>query len=82
MVELVEGGTLRCALDGERTHDRCVGIYYLEGRDIAAEMIAAGLERDRPRFSGGRYRDLETRAAAAGATIARTYQLPGYCREK
>jgi endonuclease YncB( thermonuclease family) len=29
MIKLVEGRTLRCEVDGERTHDRCVGICYL-----------------------------------------------------
>jgi endonuclease YncB( thermonuclease family) len=82
MVELVEGRTLRCELNGERTGDRCVGVCYLEGADIAAKMVAAGLARDCPRFSGGRYREAELQAAAAGATIGRTYRLPGYCRER
>ena len=80
MVELVDGRNLRCELDGERTGDRCVGVCYLEGVDIAAEMVAAGLARDCPRYSGGRYRDAELKAAAAGATIGQTYPLPGYCR--
>jgi hypothetical protein len=42
-------------------------------------MVAAGLARDCPHFSGGRYSDIEARAAAAGATIGQTYELPGYC---
>lgn len=80
MLELVEGRALRCELDGERTHDRCVGVCYLEDVDISAEMVRRGVARDCPRFSDGRYRDVEMRAAAAGATIGRTYRLPGYCR--
>ena len=80
MVELALGRQVRCELDGERTHDRCVAVCYLEGRDLAAEMIRAGLARDCPRFSGGRYRAAEMQAAAAGATIGGSYRLPGYCR--
>lgn len=82
MIELVRGRTLRCDLNGERTHNRCVGVCYLEGADIAEAMITAGVARDCPRFSGGRYRDAELTAAAAGAEIGRTYRLPGYCLER
>jgi endonuclease YncB( thermonuclease family) len=80
MVELVLARTLRCELDGERTHDRCVGICYLDDKDISAEMVRQGVARDCPRFSGGRYRVIEAGATKGGATIARTYQLPRYCR--
>jgi micrococcal nuclease len=79
MVEMVEGRELRCELTGERTHDRCVGVCYLDGADIAAELVAAGLARDCPRFSDGRYREAELKAAATGATIQASYPLPGYC---
>ena len=54
MIELVEGRTLRCELNGERTHDRCVGVCYLEGVEISAEMVRQGVARDCPRFNGGR----------------------------
>jgi endonuclease YncB( thermonuclease family) len=81
MVALVDGRTLRCELNGEHAGDRCVGICFLDGKDIAAGMVAAGLARDCPRFSGGRYQQAEMQAAATGATIGRTCQLPGYCRE-
>lgn len=63
MVRLVMGQAVRCELDGTRTHDRVVGICYLDGRDIGAEVIRAGLALDCPRFSKGRYRDIETPAA-------------------
>jgi endonuclease YncB( thermonuclease family) len=66
MLELVDGRTIRCDLDGERTHDRCVGICYFEGVDIAAMMVGLGLARGRPRFSGGCYQDVEECAAAHG----------------
>jgi micrococcal nuclease len=76
MLELVQGRTLSCELDGERTHDRCVGVCYLNGADIAEVMVREGLARDCPRFSGGRYATTERRAAANGATIGRVYSLP------
>jgi micrococcal nuclease len=82
MFELVQGRTLRCELDGERTHDRCVGICYLEGEDISEAVIHLGVARDCPRFSQGRYAEAERQAAADGATIGTTYALPGYCRPR
>ena len=82
MVKLVDGHSLRCELNGERTHDRCVGICYLDGVDISAEMVRQGVARDCTRFSSGRYRVIEAQAAAAGATIQGDYRLPGYCRER
>jgi endonuclease YncB( thermonuclease family) len=81
MVELVAGQRLRCVLDGKHTYDRCVAICYLEGR-VAAAMVRLGLARDCPTYSGGRYAVAERAAAAAGATIGRSYQLPGYCRPR
>jgi endonuclease YncB( thermonuclease family) len=82
VLELVQGRTLRCELDGERTHDRCVGVCYLEGDDISEVTIHRGLARDWPRFSQGRYAKAERQAAADGATIGKTYPLPGYCRPR
>jgi micrococcal nuclease len=82
MIELVEGRMLRCELNGERTHDRCVGVCYLEGEDISEFMVHRGVARDCPRFSQGRYAEAEHQAAAEGATIGRIYALPGYCRPR
>jgi micrococcal nuclease len=59
MTDLVQGRNLRCELDGERPHDRCVGLCYLEGQDISEVMVRRGLARDCERFSGGRYRAAE-----------------------
>ena len=82
MTQLVQGRTLQCELDGERTHDRCAGICYLEGEDISEVMVHRGVARDCARFSRGRYAEAERRAAAEGATIGRIYAVPGYCRPR
>ncbi|HEX5796544.1 MAG TPA: hypothetical protein VFY19_11940 [Geminicoccaceae bacterium] len=82
MLELVLNRKVRCELDGERTHDRCAGVCFLEGQDIAAILVQQGLARDCPRFSGGRYAEAERQAAADGATISGVYPLPGYCRPR
>jgi micrococcal nuclease len=59
-----EGFTLRSELDRERTHDRCVGVCYLDGEDISKVMVHRGVARDCPRFSQGRYASAERQAAA------------------
>jgi len=72
MIQIVKGQQVSCELDGTTTHDRVVGICYAAGRDVAEELVRRGLARDCPRFSRGRYKDLETVAA-------QSLPLPGYC---
>lgn len=74
MTRLVRGEIVSCQLNGDRTYDRWVGICYLDGQDIAAIAVANGYALDCRRYSGGRYRDLET--PAARSRIPRS----GYCR--
>lgn len=65
---------VRCWLTGAKTHDRWVGTCHDSAdRDIGALAIAAGMARDCPRYSGGRYAAFET---------AESRRLPrhGYCR--
>lgn len=73
MQRLVGGKRITCELNGERTYDRWVGVCYLEGKDIGAMAIAEGQALDCPRYSGGRYGGLETRAARS------RIQRAGYC---
>ena len=82
MRAMVLGKNLRCELDGSRTHDRCAGICYLDDDDIGEALIRAGLARDCPRFSDGRYAEAEDAASADGAAIRAVYSLPGYCRPR
>jgi endonuclease YncB( thermonuclease family) len=72
MQRLVTGKTLRCELNGERSYDRMIGICFLEGEDIGALIIGAGLARDCPRFSKGRYNTFNTAAS-------KRLPLPDYC---
>lgn len=51
-----------------------------DGRDVPAMIVEAGLERDCPHYSGGRYADDEDRAAWRDAAIRGMYRLPGYCK--
>jgi endonuclease YncB( thermonuclease family) len=72
LIQIVKGQRVSCELDGTKSHDRVVGICYVEGRDVAAELVKHGLARDCERFSGGRYRELETPSG-------RLLPLPFYC---
>lgn len=71
MVNFLSGKSVDCDLNGERTYDRWVGICYVDGRDIGAAVIAAGHALDCRRYSGGRYRHLETPAAKSRIRRAR-----------
>lgn len=50
-----------------------IGVCYADGEDIGAAVIAAGHALDCRRYSGGRYRHLETPAAKSRIRRA------GYC---
>ena len=74
MEKFLRGKSIECDLNGERTHDRWVGVCFADGEDIGAAVIRAGHALDCRRYSGGRYRDLETPAARSKLRRAR------YCR--
>lgn len=71
MDRLIRGETVTCRLNGERTYDRWVGVCFLDGQDIAAIAVANGQALDCARYSGGRYRELETPAARSRISRAR-----------
>jgi micrococcal nuclease len=77
VVALTVRDAVRCVATGRRSYDRWVARCFLasDGRDLAAAVVAAGLGRDCPRFSGGRYRVLEPIRAAG-------MRLPGYCEPR
>ncbi len=70
--QLVFGNTVTCDLSSVRSYDRRIGTCFLDGKDIAEAIIAAGLARDCARYSGGRYAAFHT---AASMQIP----LPAYC---
>lgn len=74
VVNYLRGKSVTCDLNGERTHDRWVGVCYANGQDLGAAVIAAGHALDCARYSGGRYRHLETPAAKSRLKRAK------YCR--
>lgn len=71
MVNYLRARSITCDLNGDRTYDRWVGVCFADGQDIGAAVIAAGHALDCRRYSGGRYRHLETPAAKARIRRAR-----------
>lgn len=59
--KLCKGQTVTARIKPELSYDRLVAECFLpDGRDLGAEMVRAGLALDWPKFSGGKYRHLET----------------------
>ena len=62
-----------CDLTGKRSFDRQVAVCRIDGRDLGRLIVGAGLARDCPHFSGGRYKPFEVERS-------KRLPLPGYCR--
>lgn len=67
------GADVECWISDKHTYNRDVGVCFANGTDIAGAIVSAGLGRDCPAFSSGRYTALET------AEVGRLLQLPAYC---
>lgn len=64
LVQLCKGQMVTARIRPELSYDRVVAECYLpDGRDLAAELVRSGLALDWPKFSGGKYRHLETSEA-------------------
>lgn len=60
MVELCKGQTITAYLTGETSYDRVVAKCFLEdGRDLAEEIVKAGLALDLPHFPNADYKRFE-----------------------
>ena len=61
MVSLCKGKAIRAEVTEIDAHGRAVARCYLpDGRDLSAELVKHGLAIDWPKFSGGKYRRMET----------------------
>ena len=61
LVKLCKGQVVTARIKPELSYDRLVAECVLpDGRDLGAEMVRAGMALDWPKFSGGKYRHLET----------------------
>lgn len=68
---LCKGQIVRAELSDIDQYGRTVGRCYLpDGRDLSAEMVRLGLALDWPKFSGGKYQDLETSDARTRLFLA------------
>jgi len=83
---MLQGGRLVCHDLGERTHQRTVARCDLDGRDLAAALIAAGVVRACPRFAAQHphsqgYMALEAEAIEhrVGLHAGQTPELAGFC---
>ena len=64
LMQMCKGRTVSAHLHPDSSYDRLVATCYLDdGRDIAAELVKAGLALDWPKFSRGKYRHLEVEGA-------------------
>ncbi|WP_237402480.1 thermonuclease family protein [Rhodovulum sulfidophilum] len=60
MVRLCKGHNIRAEITDEDEYGRTVAKCFLpDGRDLSEELVKQGLAIDWPKFSGGKYRDLE-----------------------
>lgn len=60
MIRLCQGQVVRAEFDGASSYERSMATCYLpDGRDLSAEMVRAGLAIDWPKYSGGKYAELE-----------------------
>lgn len=61
LVKLCKGHTVRAEIAEKDDYGRTVAHCRLpDGRDLSAEMVKLGLAIDWPKFSGGKYKKLET----------------------
>ncbi|WP_197491901.1 thermonuclease family protein [Rhizobium bangladeshense] len=61
LVQLCKGQVVTARIRPELSYDRVVAECFLsDGRDLSAELVRSGLALDWPKFSGGKYRHLET----------------------
>lgn len=55
LAQIIDGGTIVCEEKDTDRYGRTVALCRIDGRDIAAEMVAQGHAKDFPRYSGGFY---------------------------
>lgn len=60
MIGYLRSKTVRCDLTGEMNGDRHIGTCYIGDENLSASVISSGHALDCARYSGGRYRHLET----------------------
>ncbi|MGQ2928810.1 MAG: thermonuclease family protein [Neoaquamicrobium sediminum] len=78
--KMVDGRFVVCHLDGSTAGtNRSAGVCYLGLVEINHRQVEAGLARDCPAYSHGRYAAAELAARDAGNDLSASYDLPDYC---
>lgn len=74
LIRITQNKRVDCRLTGAKSYRREIGVCYVDGKDVAVEMVNSGNARDCPRFSEGRYAKYET-------FLSRNFSLPRYCNQ-
>lgn len=78
LVSICKGRRVNAEILEQDAHGRAVAICHLDdGRDLSAEMVKLGLAIDWPKYSGGKYRSLETADARRKLWLADARQKGG-----
>jgi micrococcal nuclease len=79
MVQLCKGHVITAHIKPELSYDRLVAECFLpDGRDLAAELVKQGMALDWTKFSGGKYKHLETADARKRLWRAAARQRGGF----
>lgn len=76
--QLLAGATVTCLTTGRMAGNLPLARCRVNGKDVAALLVAGGFARDCPRQSNGNYAALERQAVI---TVAGGFDLPPECRE-
>ncbi|WP_339107076.1 thermonuclease family protein [Thioclava sp. GXIMD4216] len=75
MIRLCKGQIIRAEMTEEDVYGRAVATCFLpDGRDLSAELVKQGLAIDWPKFSGGKYSDLEVEGVRKKLWLAEARQ--------
>jgi endonuclease YncB( thermonuclease family) len=81
LMRLAGGKEVICHLDGTTAgrSGRPVAVCFVGDLELGEALVEAGMARDCPSYSKGRYADAEAKARNAGNDLSRIYDLPAYC---
>ncbi|MEM7171067.1 MAG: hypothetical protein AAF530_12915 [Pseudomonadota bacterium] len=71
-----------CRLEGDVTAEASLAICIVNGGDLGEALVLAGLARDCPAQSGGRYQAAEKQSRSQGSELHLTFALPRHCEIK
>ena len=72
LVDFLGNIDVECDLTGDKTYDRFVGTWSVDGKDIGDFIVQSGWGRDWPKFSGGKYSAAEKDGSQLKAQLVET----------